>query len=107
MARKMRFTVTLSPALTEAATIAWTTVPGTAVAPSDFTASSGTLTFAAGETSKMIDVPVRSADQETEEQFTVVLSGPSGSNTIIDGTGIGILPGVVSLPVASANNITV
>ena len=107
MARKMRFTVTLSPALTEAATIAWTTVPGTAVAPSDFTASSGTLTFAAGETSKMIDVPVRSTDQETEEQFTVVLSNPSGSNTISDDTGIGILPGVVSLPVASANNITV
>lgn len=107
MARKMRFTVTLSPALTEAATVAWTTVPGTAVSPSDFTASSGTLTFAVGETSKLIDVPVRSADQETQEQFTVVLSNPSTGNSIADGTGIGILPGVASLPVASTNNITI
>lgn len=107
MARKMRFTVTLDAASTEVVTVAWATVAGTAVSPSDFTASSGTVTFAIGETSKTIDVPVRATDQEDEEQFTVVLSGPSGSNTIIDGTGIGILPGVVSLPVASANNITV
>ena len=107
MARKMRFTITLAPALTEAASISWATVAGTAVAPSDFTASSGTLTFAAGETSKIVDVPVRSEDQETQEQFTLVLSAPSTGNSIADGIGIGILPGVVSLPVASANNITV
>lgn len=107
MARKMRFTVTLDVASTEAVTVDWVTVAGTAVAPSDFTASAGTVTFAAGETSRTVDVPVRATDQEQEERFTVVLSGPNGENYLVDSTGVGILPGVASLPVASANNITV
>ena len=106
MARKMRFTVTLDVASTETVSVSWATVPGTAVAPSDFTASSGTLTFTPGQVSKTVDVPVRSADQETEERFTVVLSNPVNC-TIDDGSGVGILPGVASLPVASTNNITV
>ena len=107
MARKMRFTVTLDVASTETVSVSWATVAGTAVAPSDFTASSGTVTFVAGETSKTVDVPVRATDQEQEERFTVVLSGPNGENYLVDSTGIGILPGVAALPVASTNNITI
>ena len=101
MARNAVFAVTLTPAPTAPALLDWHTVPGTAVAPSDFTAASGTLSFAAGETAKQIVVAVRDdIDGAPEEQFTVVLSNPRGC-TIGDDTGICILPG--DEPVVSIN----
>ncbi len=46
------FTVTLSPASGRTVTVDYGTTNGTAVAPGDYTATSGTLTFAAGETTQ-------------------------------------------------------
>ncbi len=62
-----------------AATIEYTTQSGPAVAGSDFTATTGTLSFAAGEESKTISVPI-AADSAAEaaESFTVALSNPTG-----------------------------
>jgi len=55
----------------------YTAVAGSAVAPDDFVATSGTLTFGVGETLKYIEVPiVYNAALEPEEQFQVVLSSP-------------------------------
>ena len=44
------FLVTLDPAATGVVTVQYTTVDATAVAPTDYAATSGTLTFAPGET---------------------------------------------------------
>jgi ELWxxDGT repeat protein len=75
-----RFTVTLSAPSSKSVTVAYATSDGTALAGSDYDALSGTLTFAAGETTKSIDVPVR-ADTvaENNETFFVTLSNPAGA----------------------------
>jgi hypothetical protein len=54
------------------------TVDDTAIAGQDYTATSGTLNFSNGETSKIIQVPITN-DEPTEpnETFTVVLRNPS------------------------------
>jgi len=51
----------------------YATADGTALAGKDYTASSGTLTFAAGETSKTIQIPITN-DSTTEENETFTLS---------------------------------
>jgi chitinase len=84
----MNLTVTLSKPATGVVTVGYATVDGTAVAGSDYIAGSGTLSFAAGETSKTIQVKVAGdTTVETKETFKVQLSGPSGA-TIADGVAI-------------------
>jgi len=75
-----RFTVTLSAAATGPVSIVYSTANGTAIAGSDYTATSGTLSFAAGETSKTIDVPILGDTQvETDETFLVRLTSATGA----------------------------
>jgi hypothetical protein len=59
-------------------TVDFATMDDSAVAGRDYTATSGTLTFGPGETSKAITIPIASqpAGQPTR-QFEVVLSNPS------------------------------
>jgi parallel beta-helix repeat protein len=60
-------------------TVDYATANGTAASGSDYTAKSGTLTFANGETSKSISVSVLDdAVYEGAEKFSVVLSNPTG-----------------------------
>ncbi|MFX8327835.1 Calx-beta domain-containing protein, partial [Acinetobacter baumannii] len=54
----LTFTVTLSSASVQTVTVDYATVNGTALSGSDFVAASGTLTFAAGETSKTVSVTI-------------------------------------------------
>jgi hypothetical protein len=85
------FTVTLDRASTQTITIDYATSDVTAEAGSDYTAVSDTLTFAAGETSKTIDVTITSdAAAEATETFTVTLSNPSNA-TISDASGTGTI----------------
>ncbi len=87
------FTVTLSSPPAGAVSVAWATANGTAVAGTDFTAASGTLNFAASETSKTIVVPLLpNAVPAGNKSFTVVLSGAVAA-TLGDGTGVGTLVG--------------
>ncbi|HEV7394867.1 MAG TPA: Calx-beta domain-containing protein [Pyrinomonadaceae bacterium] len=59
-------------------TIDYATIDGTATAGLDYTATSGTLTFNAGETSKIIQIPILDdAVTELDENFTVVLRNGS------------------------------
>jgi hypothetical protein len=82
------FTVTLSSASESAVTVNYNTADGTAVAASDYVVSSGTLTFAPGQTSRTILVQtIDDAISEFNETFSVVLSNPQGA-VITDGTGI-------------------
>ena len=83
------FTVSLSKASNTPVTVAYTTADGTAKAGVDYTATSGTLTFAAGETSKVVTVAVKpNSAIAGDEQFSLVLSTPTAA-TIADGTGLG------------------
>ncbi|MCA0302386.1 MAG: cellulase family glycosylhydrolase [Proteobacteria bacterium] len=85
------FTVRLSAAATTPVSVAFATADGTALAGSDYVARAGTLTFAAGETSKTIAVTaLGDAAVEANESFTVVLSNASGA-TLGDASGTGTL----------------
>ncbi len=75
-----RFIVTLSAAATAPVTIVYATANGTATAPSDYAATSGTLSFAAGETSKTIDVLITGdTTVEADETFLVRLTSATGA----------------------------
>lgn len=61
----------------------FSTINGTASAPGDFAASSGTLTFRSWETAKTISVPILvDGLTETAESFSVQLSSPSPGSSI-------------------------
>ncbi len=69
-------TVTLSNPAGQAASVGWTTVDGTAVAPEDYFAASGVLNFAPGVTTQTITVKVRGDTTfEADETLFVNLSG--------------------------------
>ena len=101
------FTVTLTPPNEQVVTVDYTTTDGTAVADEDYSATSGTLRFAPGDTSKTIRVPtLRDAVAELVETFTVVLSNPSGTNVVHD-TGVGTITdeGLPGLSIADAPTV--
>ena len=91
----LRFTVSLDAASGKPVTVAYAEQSGgTAVSGTDYAAlSAGTLSFAAGVTSKTIDVTVNGdATDEVNETLKVRLSSPTnagfaGNATTIDGTG--------------------
>lgn len=67
-------------------TVRWATADGTATAAGDYTAGQGVLTFAPGETSKQVTVPVTGDRQyEDTERFAIYLSDPVGA-TVTDAT---------------------
>jgi hypothetical protein len=85
------FTVTLSPVSGVQATVNFATVNATAMAGSDYLATSGMLTFAAGETTKIVEVTINGDTQfEADEAFNLSLTGPTQAS-IGDGLGIGTL----------------
>lgn len=87
--RAANFTVTLSAASSQPVTVVCATGNSTATAGSDYQAVSGTLTFAPGETTKSITVPVIGDRRgEPNETFVVILSSPTNA-TISDGQGVG------------------
>ncbi len=93
----MAFTVTLSAPSTNTVTVNFATAdepagPGKAVAGTDYTATSGTLTFAAGQTVQTVSVPVLSDGTagEPDETFLVNLSTPVNGN-IVDGQAVGTI----------------
>ena len=101
------FTVTLTPPNEQVVTVDYTTTDGTAVADEDYSATSGTLRFAPGDTSKTIRVPtLRDAVAEPVETFTVVLSNPPGTNVVHD-TGVGTITdeGLPGLSIADAPTV--
>jgi Calx-beta domain len=98
------FTVTLSLPIPGPATVEFATADGSATAPVDYEATTGTLTIDAGKTTGTIIVPVKSdLAVEPDETFTVRLSGPSNAN-VEDGEGIGTIRDVVPLTPASTPN---
>jgi hypothetical protein len=85
------FTVTLSQAATGNESVEYATSNGTATAGSDYTATSGTLTFAAGTSTQTLAVVVNGDTlYEADETFNVVLSHATDC-MIVDGNGVGTI----------------
>ena len=76
----LQFAIARSGASNRAASVDYSTANGTAVAGSDYSAVSGTLTWAAGDSEfKTIEIPITDdQDDENDESFTVSLSNPTG-----------------------------
>ena len=87
----LEFSVTLSHASSRTVTVSYATQDGTAKAGPDYTATSATLTFNAGDLSQTVEVTVLTdSEDEGQETLTLTLSNPSQA-TLGDGTGTGTI----------------
>ncbi len=79
----LNFTISLSRASSKTITVDYATANSSASAPGDFTAASGTLTFAPGETSKTVAITLTNdGSVESNENFTLNLTNPSNATII-------------------------
>lgn len=101
------FTVTLSPAATVPVTVDYAAVSGSAVQGADFAPASGTLTFAAGETTKTITVStLDDVLDEPSQTYTITLSDPAFA-TLGTASATGSITDNDDPPVLSADSISV
>jgi hypothetical protein len=78
----MHFAVSLERAYDQAVTVSYATQNGTAAAGADYQSASGNVTFAAGETSKVIDVAVI-GDRVPEANKSFALKLQAGANAMV------------------------
>ena len=101
------FTVSLGQASGRAASVQYATADGTATAPADYAAASGTLNFAAGQTTQQVTVLVHGDTlDEANETFTLNLSNAVNA-AIVDGTGTGTITDDDPLPALTINDVSV
>ena len=87
----LAFVVTMTPAAARTVTVHYATSDGTATAGADYTATSGTLTFAVGDTSKTVSVPITDDTvDEGGETLTLTLSHATVAE-ISDATATGTI----------------
>ena len=92
------FVISLSRSRNEVTTVEYATSDGTARAGEDYTATAGTLTFAANATSRTVSVTVLDDDHdEGEETLTLRLSNPSGAR-VADDEATGTIENADPLP---------
>ena len=97
----LEFEVSLSRTAGGPVSVDYATADGTAKAGEDFTAASGTLTFAAGETTKTVSVAVLDdAHDEGEETMKLLLSNATGGARIRDGEATGTIENSDPIPKA-------
>ena len=85
------FTITLSAPSDKTVTVDYSTSPGTATPGQDYTPVNGTLTFAPGETTKTVVVPIiEDLVYEGNENFSINLSNPVNA-TVSDPIGVGTI----------------
>jgi Calx-beta domain len=101
----LSFLVTMTSAAGGSQTVDYATADGTAVAGSDYTATSGSLTFTGGQTSKTVDVPVTN-DTLNEADETLSLIIGNGSVAITDETGAGTITNDDAEPTVTASAAT-
>ena len=99
---RLDFTVSLNRSSNTEATVDYATSDGTATAGSDYTATSGTLTFAAGEMSKTVTVTVLDdGHDEGSETMTLRLSSPSPTRVkLADAEATGTINNTDAMPKA-------
>jgi Calx-beta domain len=87
-----RFAVSLDRAQSAPVTVDFSTADGTATAPGDYLAASGTVSFAPGETTKTVTVQFNGdTTKEPNETFAVNLANATGNATIADGHALGTI----------------
>jgi hypothetical protein len=101
------FTVTLSAASGQVVTVQYATANDTATAGSDYTTTSGTLTFnPGGSLTQTVTVPViGDMLDENDETFMLNLSNPTNA-TLADGQGIGTITDNDDPPTLSISDVT-
>ena len=86
------FTVSLSAPATSQVTVRYATADGTAKAGEDYVAATGTLSFAAGETTKTITIKVKGDRKlEADEYFYLDLFDNSSNSLFTKSRGIGTI----------------
>jgi hypothetical protein len=101
------FTVKLSKASGAPVTVHYASLNGTAVGGSDFEVSTGTLTFAPGQTTRTVTVHVTGDTlYEGNETFQVQLADATNA-TIRTGLGVGTIKNDDKAPNLSISNVTV
>lgn len=101
------FSVTLSASSSQAVSVSYATSPGTATAGSDYTATSGSLTFDPGVTSRTVTVAtLDDALDEADETFTLVLSAPSNA-ALGTSTGTATIADNDDPPAVAVGDVTV
>ena len=103
---EITFTVTLDPVSSREVTVDWATsvASGDTAVQADFTADSGTLTFAAGDSSKTFTVATaEETASEPDETFTVTLSSASGATLPADATATGTITDDDQAPLSIAD----
>lgn len=89
--KNARFTVSLNKTSNKTVKVDYATADDTAEAGSDYKSRSGTINFAAGQTSKTINVPIIGEKEvEFDETFFVNLTNPSNGITS-DRQGVGTI----------------
>jgi hypothetical protein len=79
-ATTVNLTVQRSGNTSGAASVAYATSNGTAIAGSDYTATAGTVTFAPGQITQTLAIPIlNDPTVESNETFSVTLSNPTGA----------------------------
>ncbi len=79
--QNVTYIVTLSSASNQTISVNYATANGTATAGLDYTATIGTLTFAPGVTSQVINIPILNDFlNEADETFTLTLSSPTNAS---------------------------
>ena len=103
-AGSLSFRLDLSRSHVSAVSAKFSTKDGTAKSGDDYTATSKTVEFAAGDTSKTVAVPLVSDDKaEPDKTFTVHLSEAAGL-AILDGEGTGTIIDDDALPTVSISD---
>ncbi|MGZ3694694.1 MAG: beta strand repeat-containing protein, partial [Bdellovibrionota bacterium] len=96
----LTFTVNLDRPSSSSTTVTYSTANGTAIAGTNYTSTSGTLTFLAGETSKTLNVPSQNDGTYTSNlSFTLSLTASGTTNT-----ATGTVVNTDAAPTASAAN---
>ena len=106
--RSLVFTVTLTPASGRIVTVDYTTADGSAVAGSDYTSRTGTLSFSPAVTTLTVSVSLTTDSlDEVDETLSLNLSLPAGGSpaTIADAQGLGTITDDDG-PTISVNDVT-
>jgi len=100
--------VTRTNGMASGVTVQYATHDGTAVAPGDYLANSGTLAFAAGVTNQTISITLSNdAADEVNEMFQVALSNPQGGASLgsVSNTTVTIIEQMVRVTFVGTNTV--
>jgi len=102
----LSYTVTLSAASGQTVTVSYASSNGTASAGSDYTETTGTLTFNPGETSKNIAVTLSDNSLDATDKTLVMTLSNASNATISDATGTGTITDDEATPSLAISDIS-